>query len=76
MVKPLCLYLVLNLFNPYIVLDVSLLFHAWTDLKFIFPDLVCRKGVSQTKKQSLDSPILWWCLEIIGVKGILAMVLW
>ena len=76
MVEPLSLYLVFTCFNPDMVSDFPLLLHAWTDLKSIFLDFVCRKVLPFTKKKSMASSTFWWCLAIRGGKGILGMVLW
>ena len=76
MLKPLYFYLVFICFNPDIVSSFPMLLHAWTDLKYTFLDLVCRKGIPFTKKKSMASSILWWFLSMIGVNGILGMVLW
>ena len=76
MVKPLSLYLVFTCFNTDMVSDFPLLLHAWTDLKYIFLDFVCRKGLPFTKKQSMASSTFWWCLAIRGGKGVIVMVLW
>ena len=56
MVKPLSLYLVLTCFNTDMVSDFPLLFHAWTDMKCIFLDFVCRKVLSFTKKNTWLAP--------------------
>ena len=48
--KPLSLYLVFTCFNPDIVSYFSLILHACTDLKYIFLDLLCRKGIPLTNK--------------------------
>ena len=45
MVKPLSLYLDFNFLKLDIVSDFPLLLHAWTDLKSIFFDSVCSKGL-------------------------------
>ena len=37
---------------------------------------MCRKVLSFTKKKFMASSIFWWCLAIIGGKGILGLVLW
>ena len=74
--KPLSLYLVFTCFNPDIVSDFPLLLHAWTNLKSIFLDLVCRKGLPLTTKNPMSRSTLWWCLATRGRKGILVMVLW
>ena len=49
---------------------------AWTDLKYIFLDFVCRKVLPFTMKKSMASSTFCWCLAIRGGKGILGMVLW
>ena len=74
--KPLSLYLVFTCFNPDIVFEFPLLLHAWTDLKYILPDLVFSKSIPLKKKKSLATSILWWCLSMRGDKGILGVVLW
>ena len=76
MVKPLFWYLVFTCFNPDMVSDFPLLLHAWTDLKSIFLDSVCRKMLPFTKTNSMASSTCWWCLATRGGKGILVMVLW
>ena len=48
MVKPLSLYLLFTCFNPYMVSDLPLMLHAWTELKSIYLDLVYRKGLPFT----------------------------
>ena len=53
-----------------------LLLHAWTDMKSIFLDLVCRKGLTLIGKKSMASSTLWWCLATRWGKGIVDMVLW
>ena len=55
---------------------LPLFLHAWTDLKYIFLDFVCRKVLPFTKKKSMASSTFWWCLDTRGGKGILGMVLW
>ena len=76
MVKLLSLYLVFTYFNPDMVSDFPLLLHACTDLKSIFLDFVCRKGLQFTKKKYMARSTFWWCLTIRGGKVILGMVLW
>ena len=76
MVKPLSLYLLLTFFNTDIVSDFPLLLHAWTDLKYILLDLVCREGMPSTKKKYMARSTLWWCLAMVGGNGILGMILW
>ena len=76
MMKPLCLYLVFTCFNPDEVSDFPLLLHALTDLKSIFLDFMCRKGIPLTKKKYMASSTFWWCLDMRGVEGIRVMVLW
>ena len=76
MSKPLSLYLFFACFNPDMVLNFPLLLHAWTDLKSIFLDFVCRKGLPLTNKKFVDSSTCWWCLDMRRVKGILGVVLW
>ena len=49
-------YLVFTLFNLDMVLGFPMLLHAWTDLKSIFLDFVCRKVLSCTKKNSWLAP--------------------
>ena len=57
------------------VSDFPLLLYAWTDLKYIFLDLVCRKGLAL--KKCMASSTLLWCLATKGCKGIRGMVvLW
>ena len=74
--KPLSLYLVFTCFNPDMVLDFPPLLHAFTDLKSVFLDFVCRKGIPFTKGKSMASSTCLWCLSMIVGKGILGMVLW
>ena len=76
MVKSLSLYLIFTCLNPDIVLYFPLLLDAWTDLKYIFLDLVSRKDLPLTKKKSTASSTLWCCLAMRGGKNILGMVLW
>ena len=76
MVKPLFWYLVFTFFNPDMVSDFPLLLHAWTDLKSIFLDSMCRKMLPFKNTKSVASSTCWWCLAIRGGKGILGMVLW
>ena len=74
MLKALYLYLVFIWFNPGIISGFPLLLHAWTDLKYIFFGLVCRKGLPLTK-QSMAISTFWSCLATRGGKGILVMLL-
>ena len=76
MVKPLSLYLVFTCFNTDIVSYFPLLLHDWTDLKYIFLGLMCRKGLPLTKEKYMDSSTLWWFLDMRGGKDKLGMVLW
>ena len=52
----LSLYLVSTCFNPVILWDIPLLLHAWTDLKSIFPDFLCRKVLPFAKKNPWLDP--------------------
>ena len=52
------------------------MFHDWTDLKSIFLDFVCSKGLTFTNKKSMASSTFWWCLAMRGGTGIIGMVLW
>ena len=76
MVKSLSLYLIFTCLNPDIVLYFPLLLDAWTDLKYIFLDLVSRKDLPLIKQKSTASSTLWCCLAMRGGKNILGMVLW
>ena len=76
MVKYLYLYFVSTCFIQDMVSDFPLLLHAWTDLKPIFLDIVCKKGLPLKTGQSMASSIFWWCLATRGGKVILGMVLW
>ena len=76
MAKPLSLYLVSTCFNNDMVSDFPLLLHDWTDLKSIWLDFMCRKNLPSTKKRSMAFSTFWWCLNMIGGKVILGMVLW
>ena len=74
--KPLSLYLVFTGFNTNTVLDFALLVHAWTDLKFILLDFLCRKGIPFRNNKSMASSTFWWWFATRGGKVILGMVLW
>ena len=74
--KPLSWYLVLTCLKTDIVSDFTLLLNACTDLKYIFFNFMCMKGVTFTKRKSMASSTLWLCLAPRGGKGILGMVLW
>ena len=50
--------------------------NACTDLKYIFFNFMCMKGVTFTKRKSMASSTLWLWLAPRGGKGILGMVLW
>ena len=75
-VNSLSWYLVLTCFIPDIISYLPLLLHACTDLKSIYPDFVRRKGLPFTEKKSIDISTLWWCLEMVGEKGILGIFFW
>ena len=60
-------------FKPEIISVSPLLLHDCTDMKYIFIDLVCRKGLPFTKNKSIYR--LWWYLVMGGGKGFLGIVL-
>ena len=68
MVNPLSWYLDLTCFRPDIFTDFPLLLHYFTELKYILPDFVCRKGIPFKKKKSIAISTLWWCLEMAEVR--------
>ena len=51
------------------------MFHACTDLKYIFLGFVCRKGITFTKKIHIYFAF-WWFLEMVGGKAILGILFW
>ena len=63
-------------FRPDFISDFPLLLHDCNELKSIFPDFVCRKGLPFTKKKSSAISTLWWCLSMVGGKVILGILLW
>ena len=61
MVKPLALYFIFTSFNPDMVSYFPMILNAWTDLKSICLDFVCRKGLPSTKE------IIWLAPHFGGV---------
>ena len=61
-------------FKPDIISLFPLILHAYTDLKYIFPDFLCRNGLPFTKENSISIITLWWCLVMVVGKGILLIV--
>ena len=76
MVNPLSWYLALTLKRTDIISDFPLMSHAYTELKYILPGFVCRKGLSFTNKKSIAISTLWRCLETVGGKSILRIIFW
>ena len=48
--------------------------HACNDLKYIFVDFVCMKGLPFTKNTYSAIYTLWWCLVMGGGKVIIGIV--
>ena len=63
----------LTFFKPWIISVLHFLLHACTDMKYIYTDLVFRKGIIFTNKKAMDIYTLWWCLEMGGGKGIIGI---
>ena len=72
--KPISLYFFFTHIDPNMVSDLPLLLNAWTDLKYIFLDLLCRKRLSLKNKKSMASSMFWRCLAMRGGKGIIGVV--
>ena len=51
------------------VSNFPLLFHAWTDLKYIFPDFLCRKVLPYTR-------VVLWCSGIFMIALPCMMGIW
>ena len=68
--KPLSLYKSRTIDNPSIICEAALLFNTCVVMKLIFPLLVWKKGILFTKKMSMYSEKLRWCLAMALGSGI------